>query len=73
MLASKLLHSFGLSAIAPQFVDADRAADGMARVNVGGTWTQVQTGCTHSGGGHYSGQLQGGKWGYIQLPRAANP
>jgi hypothetical protein len=63
----------GRFAIAPQYTDADRVSDGMALVNVGGTWTQVQAGCTHGGGCHYSSQLQGGKWGYIQLPRAANP
>ncbi|HEY9656213.1 MAG TPA: WG repeat-containing protein, partial [Crinalium sp.] len=55
----------GKSAIATQFVDADRVSDGMARVNVGGTWTRVQTGCTNSDGCSYSSQLQGGKWGYI--------
>jgi hypothetical protein len=63
----------GKFAIATQFVDADRVSDGMARVNVGGTWTRVQTGCTHSDGCFYSSQLQGGKWGYIQIPRAAKP
>ena len=63
----------GKFAIATQFVDADRVSDGMARVNVGGTWTRVQTGCTHSDGCFYSSQLQGGKWGYVQLPRVAKP
>ncbi|MBD0335732.1 MAG: WG repeat-containing protein [Cyanobacteria bacterium Co-bin13] len=63
----------GKWAIATQFVDADRVSNGMARVNVGGTWTRVQTGCTHSDGCFYSSQLQGGKWGYIQMPRPANP
>ena len=63
----------GKWAIAPQFVDADRVSNGMARVNVGGTWTRVQTGCTHSDGCFYASQLQGGKWGYIQMPRTANP
>jgi hypothetical protein len=63
----------GQWAIATQFVDADRVSEGMARVNVGGTWTRVQTGCTHSDGCFYSSQLQGGKWGYIQMPGAANP
>ncbi|HEY9878515.1 MAG TPA: WG repeat-containing protein, partial [Leptolyngbyaceae cyanobacterium] len=63
----------GQYAIATQFVDAERVSEGMARVNVGGTWTRVQTGCTHSDGCFYSSQLQGGKWGYIQVPRAANP
>ncbi|HEY9896072.1 MAG TPA: WG repeat-containing protein [Candidatus Sericytochromatia bacterium] len=63
----------GKFAIATQFVDADRVSDGMARVNVGGTWTRVQTGCTNSDGCSYSSQLQGGKWGYIQMPRAAKP
>lgn len=57
-------------AIATQFVDADRVSDGMARVNIGGTWTRVQIGCTHGGGCFYSSQLQGGKWGYI---RVTNP
>ncbi|MBW4459676.1 MAG: WG repeat-containing protein [Nodosilinea sp. WJT8-NPBG4] len=63
----------GRYAIATQFIDADRVSDGMARVNVGGTWTRVQTGCTQSDGCFYSSQLRGGKWGYIQMPRAANP
>lgn len=63
----------GQSAIATPFVDADRVSDGMARVNVGGTWTRVQTGCTNSDGCFYSSELQGGKWGYIQMPRPANP
>jgi hypothetical protein len=63
----------GQWAIARQFVDADRVSQGMARVNVGGTWTRVKTGCTHSDGCFYSSELQGGKWGYIQLPRTTNP
>ncbi|MBD2231287.1 WG repeat-containing protein [Phormidium tenue] len=63
----------GRYAIATQFVDADRVSNGMARVNVGGTWTRVQTGCTQSDGCFYSSQLRGGKWGYIQMPRTANP
>ncbi|MBD2038603.1 WG repeat-containing protein [Leptolyngbya sp. FACHB-321] len=57
----------GKSAIATQFVEADRVSNGMVRVNVGGTWTRVQTGCTNSDGCSYSSQLQGGKWGYIQV------
>ncbi|MBD1915054.1 MULTISPECIES: WG repeat-containing protein [Cyanophyceae] len=63
----------GRYAIAPQFVDADRVSNGMARVNVGGTWTRVQTVCSQSDGCFYSSQLRGGKWGYIQMPRTANP
>ncbi|MBD2463833.1 WG repeat-containing protein [Oscillatoria sp. FACHB-1407] len=63
----------GQWAIATQFIDGDRVSDGMARVNVGGRWTLVQTGCTHSDGCFFSNVLQGGRWGYIQLPRPTNP
>lgn len=69
---ARFIDRTGQWAIATQFVDADRVSDGMVRVNVGGTWTRVQTGCTHSDGCFYSSQLQGGKWGYIQMPQAAN-
>ncbi|HEY9881492.1 MAG TPA: WG repeat-containing protein [Leptolyngbyaceae cyanobacterium] len=62
----------GRRAIAAQFVDAHPVSNGMARVNVGGTWTRVQTGCTNSDGCFYSSQLQGGKWGYIRMPAVSD-
>ena len=53
---------------APQVADFDTLTDGMARVNVGGTWVKEQIGCTNDSGCEYATNLKGGKVGYIRVP-----
>ncbi|WP_190679889.1 WG repeat-containing protein [Leptolyngbya sp. FACHB-671] len=55
--------------VIPNAVALHSVSAGLAKVNVGGTWVREQTGCTHSDGCFYSINLQGGKWGYIRVPR----
>lgn len=54
--------------LAPQVADFDIISDGLARVNVGGTWVREEIGCTQATGCEYATNLKGGKLGYIRVP-----
>jgi hypothetical protein len=53
---------------APQVADFDIISNGLARVNVGGTWVREEIGCTQATGCEYATNLKGGKVGYIRVP-----
>lgn len=44
-------------------------SEGLARVNIGGTWVREQIGCTQASGCDYALNLKGGKWGYVLVPQ----
>jgi hypothetical protein len=54
--------------LAPQVADFDIILNGLARVNVGGTWVREEIGCTQATGCDYATNLRGGKLGYIRVP-----
>ncbi len=59
----------GKFAIPPQFADAFSFSNGLAKVNVGGSWVEKISGYTHQMGADYITRLEGGKWGYIAIPQ----
>jgi hypothetical protein len=54
--------------LAPQVADFDIILNGLARVNVGGTWVKEEISCTQATGCEYATNLKGGKLGYIRVP-----
>lgn len=53
--------------VMPQIADTNTVSDGLAWVNVGGTWVKELIACSHNSGCQYATTLKGGKWGYIRV------